>query len=249
MIENHIEIETNDGIMPAFTAHPEDSEICPAIILYFDAPGVREELRNFVRRIASQGYFVIMPDLYYRLGRFWFNIAERNETMGKMIQLARNSLTNSMVMEDTGNILNFLDTNPNAKSGIKGCIGYCMSGRLIVTAAGTFPDHFAACASLYGVQIVTDESDSPHLLADKIKGELYLGFAAVDPLVPENVIPDLTLALDKFGVTYRCDVYPGTHHGFCFPERPVYKEDAAEEVWGKVFEMYDRILHVSEPVS
>jgi len=249
MIENHIEIETNDGVMPAFTAHPEGTGNYPATILYFDAPGVREELRNFVRRIAARGYFVIMPDLYYRLGRFWFNISERTETMSKMIQLAKNSLTNSMVMEDTGHILKFLDENPNVKAGYKGCIGYCMSGRLIVSAAGTFPEHFAACASLYGVQIVTDEADSPHLLADKIKGELYLGFAEVDPLVPGNVILDLTRALDKFGVAYRCDVYPGTRHGFCFPERPVYKEDAAEEVWDKVFEMYDRILHVSEPVS
>jgi carboxymethylenebutenolidase len=249
MIESHVDIKTKDGVMPAFTARPEEPGDYPAIVLYFDAPGVREELRNFIRRIAGQGYFAILPDLYYRLGKLSFNIAERTEAINEMIHIARDTLSNAMVMEDTKHILEYLDGNPNVKAGAKGCIGYCMSGRFIVTTAGAYPDHFAACASLYGVQIVTDEADSPHLIADRIRGELYLGFAEIDPLIPDNVIPDLTTALDKNGVAYRCEVHPDTRHGFCFPERPVYKEDAAEDVWKKVFEMFDRILHVNEAVS
>lgn len=244
MMEHHIEIETQDGTMPAFTAHPDEEGDYPAIILYFDAPGVREELRNFIRRIAGEGYFAMMPDLYYRFGKLRFDISKRTEAMSEMIRLARNSLTNAEVMEDTQHMLAYLDANPRVRSGAKGCIGYCQSGRLIVTAAATYPEHFAASAALYGVQMVTDEPDSPHLFANQIKGELYLGFAEEDPYVPDNVIPDLRAALDKHGVSYQSDVYPGTHHGFCFPERAVYKEDAAEEVWEKVFEMYHRILHV-----
>ena len=75
-----------------------------------------------------------------------------------------------------------------------------MSGRFIVTAASTYPDHYAACASLYGVQIVTDEADLPHLIADRIRGELYPGFAEIDPLVPDNVIPDLRPLSTKTGL-------------------------------------------------
>ena len=238
MQEYHIEVKTEDGTMPAFAAHPDEEGDYPAIILYFDAPGVREELRNFIRRIAAEGYFAMLPDLYYRFGKLRFDISRRTEAMSEMIRLARNSLTNAMVMEDTRHMLEYLGTNPRKK----GCIGYCQSGRFIVTAAATYSDDFAASAALYGVQMVTDAPDSPHFLSDKIKGELYLGFAEEDPYVPDNVIPDLTAALDKHGVVYRSDIYPGTHHGFCFPERAVYKEDAAEEVWGKVFEMWKRVL-------
>jgi len=117
-----------------------------------------------------------------------------------------------------------------------------MSGQYVISAAGSFPDHFAATASLYGVRIVTDEADSPHLLVPKIKSELYLGFAETDEWVPDNVIPTLRNALDENGVTYQLDICPETHHGFCFPERPNYHEASAEAVWEKVFEMYARQL-------
>lgn len=119
MIESHVDIKTKDGVMPAFTAHPEEPGDYPAVVLYFDAPGVREELRNFIRRIAGQGYFAILPDLYYRLGKLSFNIAERTEAMSEMIHTARNTLTNASVMEDTKYILEFLDRNPNVKAGAK----------------------------------------------------------------------------------------------------------------------------------
>ncbi|MEE9257486.1 MAG: dienelactone hydrolase family protein [bacterium] len=243
MNERNVEIATEDGTLPAFAAHPEGEGAWPAVILYMDAPGVREELRNFTRRIAGEGYFCLLPDLYYRLGTLRFDIKNRDEEMNRQIRNARNSLTNAAVMRDTGSMLAFLDADPSVKAGPKGCIGYCQSGRFIVTAAGSFPDQFAALASLYGIQIVTDEEDSPHLLADRIgDGELYLGFAEIDPLVPENVIPDLKAALDANGVAYTLEVHPGTRHGFCFPERPVYDEKAAEVVWGKVFDLYRRRL-------
>ncbi|MYH67267.1 MAG: dienelactone hydrolase family protein, partial [Dehalococcoidia bacterium] len=132
-------------------------------------------------------------------------------------------------------------SNP-VTAGPAGAIGYCMSGRNVVAAAGTFPERFGAFASLYGVGIVTDEDDSPHLLADRIKAELYLGFAEHDPFVPENVIPELSEALEASGVPHAIETHPGTEHGFCFPERPGYVEDAAESVWRTVFDLYDRRL-------
>ncbi len=246
MIEQDIEIVTEDGLMPAFTFHPEREGAFPAVILYMDASGIREELHELSRRIAEQGYFCLLPDLYYRLGNIRFDPDKRDEmrdeAMRKVVSAARFSIDNARTMRDTKGMLAYLDKNPRVKPGPKGCIGYCMSGQSVVSAAGTFPEHFAACASLYGLLIVTDEADSPHLLADRIKGELYLGFAETDHQVPENVIPDLSAALDKNGVAYNVDVYPGTHHGFCFPTRSVYKEDAAEIVWGKVFDMFKRRL-------
>jgi carboxymethylenebutenolidase len=241
MIENIVEIKTIAGVMETFTVAPGAGKH-PPVILYMDAPGIREELYDFARRIAGQGYFVLLPDMYYRSGRLRFDLAKAGEEERGQMFKAMLSLTNQLVMDDTKAMLDFLDASPLAAPGPRGCIGYCMSGQYVVSAAGTFPDAFAASASLYGVGIVTDKPDSPHLLANRIKGELYLGFAEKDAYVPDNVIPDLKTGLDMHQVPYRLDVLPGTDHGFCFPQRATYVEKAAEEVWALVFDLYRRRL-------
>lgn len=240
MIEYHANVATADGEMECFAAHPDGPGPFPAVILYMDAPGIREELRDFTRRIAAQGYFCLLPDMYYRLGRLRFDLSKGEEELQKMFA-AGGSLNIPGVMSDTEAMLGYLDGNPVA-SGPIGCLGYCMSGQYVVAAAGHFPDQFAAVASLYGVGIVTDRDDSPHLLADRMKAELYLGFAEEDPYVQDNVIPDLKAALDTHRVSYTLQVHPGTEHGFCFPGRPAYVEPAAEKVWDIVFELYERRL-------
>jgi len=249
MIEATHQIETPDGTMETFSVHPDEGISYPAVILYMDAPGIREELRDFCRRISGQGYYVLLPNMYYRRGTTEFEYADLMDpatgegTMKKMFS-AMASLTNELVMRDTRAMLDFLAKQAAVKAGAKGCIGYCMSGQYVVSAAGTFPDDFAASASLYGVSIVTDQLDSPHLLADRIRGELYLGFAETDEYVADNVVPDLVAALDANGVVHNTQIFPATHHGFCFPQRgPLYDEASAEKVWDEVFEMYARRLH------
>jgi carboxymethylenebutenolidase len=145
-------------------------------------------------------------------------------------------------MEDTAAFLGFLDGQEKAKPGPVGIVGYCMSGRYVTTAAARFPNRIAAAASLYGVGIVTDAPDSPHLLVDRIPGEMYFSFAEMDEHVPGAVIPALRTALDKAGARYELDVHPGSHHGFQFPERDVYEPQAAEASWAKIFALWDRTL-------
>lgn len=247
MIEESVEIITEEGVMSADSFRPGGEGPFPAVILYMDASGIRDELKNMSRRIAGEGYFCLLPDLYYRLGHIRFdpNRRDRNrdESMMAVTTAARLSLTNARLMRDTKGMLAFLDGQAHVKKGpTKGGIGYCMSGQSIVSALGTYPDHFAAGASLYGVGLVTGEEDSPHLLAGRMRGELYLGFAEVDRLVPDNVVPDLEAALNQHGVPFECKTFPGTRHGFCFEERTVYNREAAEEVWGKVFDLFKRRL-------
>lgn len=117
-----------------------------------------------------------------------------------------------------------------------------MSGQFVVAAAGNFPADIKAAASLYGVRMVTDQPDSPHLLADKIEAELYLGFAEHDPFVEDFVIPELEKALQNHSVPYTIEIHPGTEHGFCFKGRPAYHEAAAEKVWNTLFSLYNRTL-------
>ena len=246
MAEKEFNITTADGIMPTFAAWPDPSEYgpgpYPVIVMYMDAPGIREELRDFARRIASQGYYAVLPDLYYRLGLIRFNLPARTEKMGEMIFAAWHGLTNAGVTSDTGAVLAALGDESSASDGPMGCVGYCMSGAFITTVAGVFPDRFAANVSLYGVWIVTENADSPHLLAPQIKGEMYYAFAEHDHWVPNSVIPDLTAALDTAGVPHEIETFPGTEHGFAFPQREVYNEQSAEIVWGKMFDLYARVL-------
>ncbi len=245
LTEFDIDIETADGVMPTFVARPEGSGPYPAIILYMDAPGIREELRDFTRRFAAQGYYVLLPDMYYRLGLHRFDLKKRTDNMTTMIHAARTSLTNEGVMDDTRGMLASMARDSAASGGPMGCVGYCMSGAYAVTAAGTFPDRMAAAVSQYGVDIVCDAPDSPHLLADKITGELYLAFAEHDEWVPPHVVPALTETLDTAGVTYGLKTWPGTHHGFSFPQRPVYHRDTAEAVWSIMFDLCERRLKVA----
>jgi len=242
LIEQNVMVTTKYGRMPAFAACPDAPGAFPGIIFYMDAPGYREELCNMARRIAKHGYFCLLPDMYYRLGLIRLDIPRRTDAMSAVIMAAMNHLTNAAVVDDTAGLLAFLDAQDKAAPGPVGCVGHCMSGRYITTAAARFPTRFAASASMYGVGIVTDAADSPHKLLGEVQGELYYAFAETDPHVPEHVIPALTEALEAAGTSHRVDVYSGTEHGFCFPERPAYAPVAAEEAWANLFDMWDRCL-------
>jgi carboxymethylenebutenolidase len=207
--------------MPTFAACPDGPGLYPGIIFYMDAPGIREELRNMARRIAKQGYFCVLPDMYYRLGTIRLDIARRDDAMGAVFRAAMNSLTNAGVVDDTAALLAYFDAQEKAKPGLVGCVGHCMSGQYITAVSARFPHRMAAVASLYGVGIITDEEDSPHLLLDKVKGELYYAFAETDHAVPTHIPGELKQALDKADVKHELKVFPGTQHGFCFPERAV----------------------------
>ncbi len=242
MLEQDVIVTTKYGAMPTFAVCPEGPGQYPGIIFYMDAPGIRQELRNMARRIARAGYFCLLPDMYYRLGHLRFDVQRRDDSMMPCILAAMSSLTNAKVMDDTGGLLGWLDGQDKAKPGPVGCVGYCMSGMHITNAASFYPHRIASAASLYGVGIITDKEDSPHLFLDRIKGELYYAFAETDRAVPPHIPGDLKTLLDKHDIKHELKVFPGTEHGFAFPERAIYNTLAAEETWAKMFAMWDRTL-------
>jgi carboxymethylenebutenolidase len=239
MIERDLIVTTKHGQMPSFLVAPDGPASHPAVIFYMDAPGIREELHNMCRRITKHGYVCLLPDMYYRIGMVRFDIPRRDDGMSAVIRAAMNHLSNALVTDDTAAMIGFLDTQDAVKPGPIGCVGHCMS--YITTAAAQFP-RMVAAASLYGVGIVTEAEDSPTLLLNDVKGELYYAFAEHDQSVPPTVIPALKSALEKAGTKRTLEVYPGTHHGFCFPERAVYDTRAAEATWQKIFALWDRRL-------
>ncbi|HEY2816610.1 MAG TPA: dienelactone hydrolase family protein [Casimicrobiaceae bacterium] len=241
MIEQDVMVQTKYGRQPAFAACPDAPGAFPGIILYMDAPGVREELRNMARRIAKHGYYCLLPDLYYRLGTLRFDIPRRNDAMSVVIRGAMESLSNAAIVEDTAGMISFFDGQERVKPGPIGCVGHCMSGSFVVSIAAQLP-RVKAAASLYGVRLVTDKPDSPHLSLDRVKGELYLAFAEIDPAVPANVVPELKAALEKAGTRHRLETFAGTHHGFCFADRADYNAVAAEGAWARIFDLWERNL-------
>jgi carboxymethylenebutenolidase len=151
-----------------------------------------------------------------------------------------NSIDIPMVMEDTRALLAFAETQKAANTKIVGTVGYCMSGRYAVNAATHFPDRVKAAASIYGTKLVTDQPDSPHLAADKTKAELYFGCAETDVYAPQEIIDQIAASMK--GANAEVEVYPGTHHGFAFPKRPIYHRDAAERHWERLLALYRRNL-------
>ena len=210
-----------------------------------DAPAIREELRDMCRRILKNGYNVILPNLFYRVGtenNYPFNqrlYKKSKEEQEKMINTMNNT-TNAMVVADTKYIIDFIYKNFKNKKGI-GIVGYCMSGRFVVCCGAYYAKEILAIASFYGVDILTQKNDSPHLLADKIKGDLYLAFAETDMWVPQKVIKKIKIAFSKLKKC-KIDIFPGTEHGFAFPKRTTYVKEAAEKHWEKLINLFEKNL-------
>jgi carboxymethylenebutenolidase len=198
------------------------------------------------RRLATVGYYVVLPNLYYRHGPGTVldtsALTPESPERQRMFDLMT-SLSNRMVMEDIEALLAFTDKQPAARPGPAGCVGYCMSGPFAFTAAGTFPERIAASASIYGVRLLVDDArDSPHLLARNITGEMYFACAETDSFAPMTMIEALKTYLTETGIDFEVEIYPATTHGFAFPQRAVYAKAAAERHWERLFALFRRRL-------
>ncbi|MBC7983391.1 MAG: dienelactone hydrolase family protein [Candidatus Obscuribacterales bacterium] len=241
MIEHHTDIATADGQMNTFITHPDEGGPFPVVIFYMDAPGKREELHDMARRIATVGYYVVLPNLYYRKTRD-FTMVRDEEGFKHMFDLMH-GLSIEMVMRDTQAMLDYVDKQSQAKASSLGGVGYCMSGPFIFSACGTFPDRFKCGASIYGVSLLTKQADSPHLLADKIRGEMYFACAETDKYAPKEMVDELEAYLKATKLNHRVEWYLGAEHGFAFPQRAgIYHKQSAERHWERLFALFDRNL-------
>jgi carboxymethylenebutenolidase len=250
MQEQFADIATRAGTMRTFVVHPEQRGAFPAVILYMDIWGVREELFDIARWVATVGYYCAVPDLYYRQG------AIRNESrdaQGRMVSLDRldeatrakvlapmKKHSDAQAMEDTDAILQFLGNDKAARAGAKGCFGYCLGGRLSMLAAARFPGHIKAAASLHGTNLVADGEDSPHRQAEKMQGEFYCGFGADDPYTPPSTVEQVAVAMKGAAVNYDFTVHAATGHGYALPDRDVYNKYATLRDWEAIMAMFHR---------
>ena len=189
MIEKEIFIDTGEGQMNTFIVHPDENGPHPVILFLMDAPGKREELHQMARRIATCGYWVMLPNLYYR--RVDEFIMDGSEASRAVMFEHMNSLSNVMVVQDCLHLLETAAEYESASKGYAGCLGYCMSGPFAFAAAAKINQRIRAAASIHGVRLFTDSEESPHLNAHQVKGELYFGCAETDEWAPRELINNL----------------------------------------------------------
>ncbi|MGH7092394.1 MAG: dienelactone hydrolase family protein [Stellaceae bacterium] len=245
MIEQTVDITTGDGAMETFICHPERGGPVPAVMLLMDAPGIRDELRDMARRLATVGYYVLLPNLYYRAGRdttYGPDVLTQGSAEHTRMRAVRTRMTIPPVMNDVAAMLAFIDAQPAAKPGSVGAHGYCLSGPYALAAAARYPDRIAAAASYYGTWLVNDAEESPHRNLAKVKGELYIACAEHDDLAPLPMVEELRGLFAGAGTAGEIELYPGVHHGFAFPQRWCYDKPAAERHWERLIALYRRRL-------
>jgi carboxymethylenebutenolidase len=241
LTEKEVEIRTADGSMNTLVVHPVGQGPYPVVLFYMDAIGRREELSDMARRMAGAGYFVVLPNLYYRTVRE-FHMTWSESGIQDMLRMM-GTLDNGLVVNDTEALIGFVDTEPAALASQIGTVGYCMSGPFAITAAARWPDRVKAAASFHGTHLVTDKDDSPHRLASQVKGEMYFGCAENDKWGDKETIAKLSDALAQCAAPSHVEWYPGAQHGFVFPHRPsVYDAASAERHWERLFSLFARRL-------
>jgi carboxymethylenebutenolidase len=232
MQHESVEIETPDGVANAYLSRP-DGDPRPGVLLIPDAFGLRPAIETMADRVASGGYVVLAPNVFYRARRAPVEELagpvdgeNRANAFQKVLPLIR-ELTPERVAADGGAYLGYLERV--AAPGPLGVTGYCMGGRIAWRIATTHPDRVAALAAFHTAGLVGDDPGSTHLsAADLGQVEAYFGFADEDPGATPEQIATLRQALDAAGVRYTAEVYQGAHHGYAVPDAPAFDEAASE---------------------
>jgi carboxymethylenebutenolidase len=246
MAEEKVNIKTTDGVCDAYVYPAPDEASAPPVIFYMDGLGIRPELRAMAERLASHGYFVLLPNMFYRAGAqppFDVATALSDPAQQKRLMTLVQSVTNAGTVRDTTAFLDFLSHDARVKGRKVGCVGYCMGGPLALTTAGTFPERVAAAASIHGANVANDRPDSPHLLAPKMRGKIYVGVAEVDPWLQPGETERLRAALESAGTNYTVEMYPGVQHGFAANGTPMYERAAAERHWERILGLFHETLY------
>ncbi len=241
MSYEQVSIRTQDGDCPAYVFTPSGTNRYPAVIFYMDGLGIRPTIFEMGQRLASHGYVVLVPDLFYRAGPYEpldpkevFASGDVRAAIGHLFA----STDNRRAGEDTEAFLSYLDSRDDVAGTNVGTTGYCMGGAISLTAAGTYPARIAAAASFHGGNLATDSDLSPHLLAASIAARVYVAGADQDNSYPPEMAARLDQALSDAGVDHRCEIYPGALHGWTMADFPVYNETAAERHWDELVALF-----------
>jgi carboxymethylenebutenolidase len=248
--ETDVSVKTPDGMCDAAFIHPTTGSH-PGVIIWPDAFGLRPSMRDIGKRIAAEGYSVLVPNPFYRLAKApviqdpsSFNF-QNPADMAKLQPLMGSINAPGAAEKDAVAFVAFLDAQKEVNKSKKiGTQGYCMGGPLVVKTAAAVPNRVGAGGSFHGGGLVSDKPDSPHLLASKIKARMYFGIASNDDMRQPDAKDKLKEAFAAAKVPAEIEVYPGALHGWCVPDMPqqngmpIYSKPDAERAWGKLVALY-----------
>lgn len=237
-------ITTADGTCPVTLATPDGAGPWPGIVMYPDAGGVRPALRDMAARLASLGYAVLLPDVYYRNGRWapfdmktvFADKAERNRLFAMM-----KAITPAVMASDARAFFDYLAARPEVAGDRFGTTGYCMGGRTSLIVAGRVPERVAAAMSFHGGGLADDDPGSPHLLAGLIGAAVYVGAAENDPSYTPEQSAVLDGALSAAGVEHLIEWYPAAH-GFAVTDNATYDRQSADRHFAAMEEFFGEHL-------
>jgi len=240
MIEREVDLTTADGVMKTFIFHPEHDGPHPVVLYLMDAPSIRPALKDMASRLATAGYYVMLPFLFYR-GSEYREFGTSDEDMHRRFELM-GTVNPTNIVGDAEALLAHADADPAARGGDVGAVGFCMSGGLVVSLARALPERVAAVASIHGAWMVREGApDSPHLGLDTVRAEVHLAWCDNDETAPPETIPVFRQALEDAGVTYTFDFHTDAVHGFA-PAGPRYHREASELHWERVHSLLRRRL-------
>ena len=225
-----VEVRTADGVAEAFLVTPGQDGPFPAVLLYMDAFGLRPQIQQMAERLASEGYAVLAPNVFYR-----DHEAELGTSDFAVLREYMKALTPDAVERDARAYLDYLA--PDRPVGV---VGYCMGGRLALLTAGRLPERVAAAASFHAGNLVTDAPESPHRVFGDIRAEVYVAHADQDRSMPPEQQERVESALSV--VTHRAELYQGARHGFTMADLEVYDEQADERHWRELMGLLGRTI-------
>ncbi len=253
VVETNVEIKTPDGTCDAAFIHPKSGSHA-GVLLWPDAFGLRPAMRDMAKRLAAEGYSVLVPNPFYRVSKAPFTDAsnfnfQNQDDMAKLRPLMASVNAAGNPEKDAVAYIGFLDAQKEVDKRKKiGTQGYCMGGPLVVRTCAAVPGRLGAGASFHGGGLVTNSPESPHLLAPKIKGRMYFAIASNDDARQPDAKDKLKEAFAAAKVPAEIEVYPGALHGWCVPDMPkqngapIYNKPDAERAWGKLLVLYKAAL-------
>lgn len=247
-----IDIQTTDGTCDCYIATPENEKPKASIILYMDAFGPRDYLYEMTQKMAELGYFVLLPNVFYRsrrapLSDLLYPLTKESwpDALSKIMPLAR-EFKLAQAVSDAPAFFDFIQTQSKADSTKIHLTGYCLGGRIALTLAAHLPEDVASAASFHAGGLATDAADSVHLLLEKIKAEIYVGHADQDQSMPAEQIQRFEAALKethkKTGLRYTSELFTGAAHGYTMKDLPAGNSAALEKHWKKLTELITRNL-------
>ena len=238
MIEREIQVTTPEGEMPTFVFHPEVDGPHPVVLYLQDGVGLRPALKDMASRLATAGYYVMLPYLFYRGGPYR-ELGTLDENRELRSQLVR-TVTKPGTISDVQALLDLASADPAASHGRVGVIGFCMTGGIAIAVARALGDRVGAAASIHGSRLVTDDADSPHRGLEAVSAELYFGWADNDDYAPAETVPVMRDALDAARVRYELDFLTDALHGYAPPGGERYNRRASELHWERVHSLLRR---------